>query len=374
MKFIHFSDTHLGYSELSKLNQETGLNQRELDVNDAFKQAIDYILETKPLFVLHAGDLFDTFHPLNRTISFAFNQLKRVSDANIPFVVIAGNHSTPRISASGSIFESIKVLKNIFPVNNREYEMIELDDFIIHAIPHCSTEQDMEVNVNKAKIIPHKKNILMTHAGIVNSEYKTGEFNEQKIPRDVIKDHNFDYIALGHYHTFSHVGKNAYYSGSTERLGIKYAGKTMGILEVPVDTFQPKLIPLKNRPMIDLDIIDANGKDLNQILNEIYSQGAKIDNEAVVRVNIINLQRNIYVQLNRAEIEEKLSNAFNIELNCEIVSIHSGPSVKTTLDDLETEFQRYIDSRSESDEDKKEMVDLAKQYLDKAESLHTYDN
>lgn len=374
MKFIHLSDTHLGYSDFSKLNRESGLNQRELDVYDAFRQAVDYILQTKPQFVLHAGDLFDTFHPLNRTINFAFNQLKRVSDAGIPFIVVAGNHSTPRISASGSIFESIKVLSNIIPVYKREYEMIELGEFAIHAIPHCSTEQDMEKNVKKAKTVKGKKNILLTHAGIVNSEYKTGEFNEQKIPHDVLKNHNFDYVALGHYHTFSHVGKNAYYSGSTERLGFKYAGKTMGILEVSIDTFAPKLIPLKIRPMVDLDPVDAKTMTIEQVLNALYEQIDKVEVGSIVRVKVTNLQRNIYVQIDRNEIESKFPKALHFELDCEIISANKEASVKTTLDNLETEFQQYMSARNEDANEKAEITLLAKEYLDKAQSVHRYDN
>ena len=266
------------------------------------------------------------------------------------------------------------MLKNIIPVYNREYEQINLGDFIIHAIPHCATEKDMEENVAKANIVKGKKNILMTHAGIVESQYKTGEFNEQKIPQNVLKNHNYDYIALGHYHSYSHVGKNAYYSGSTERLGIKYAGKTMGILEVPIDSLKPNLIPLNLRPMVDLDAIDAKDMSINQVLENIYSQKNKVEEGAVVRAKVINLQRNVYVQMDRNEIENQFTNAFHFELECELASTHRYSAMNTTLDDLETEFQRYIDSRYEQQGEKVALTNLAREYLEKAKSAQTYDN
>ena len=48
MKIIHFSDTHLGFSDLDIVNEE-GVNQREADFYKAFSDVIDAILETKPV-------------------------------------------------------------------------------------------------------------------------------------------------------------------------------------------------------------------------------------------------------------------------------------------------------------------------------------
>ena len=40
MRVLHVSDTHLGYTAYSKLD-ENGYNQRESDVFDSFKQSVD---------------------------------------------------------------------------------------------------------------------------------------------------------------------------------------------------------------------------------------------------------------------------------------------------------------------------------------------
>ena len=108
MRFVHFSDTHLGFSDLNKIDATTGINQRESDFYRAWWQAIDKILELKPDFVVHAGDLFQTPRPNNRAIRVGLEGIQRLNDADIPFVVVAGNHSTPRIRQTGSIFESIE--------------------------------------------------------------------------------------------------------------------------------------------------------------------------------------------------------------------------------------------------------------------------
>ncbi|MCE7944718.1 MAG: exonuclease sbcCD subunit D, partial [Chlorobi bacterium CHB1] len=113
MRFFHFADTHLGFSDLSKVDPHTGVNRREQDFYDAWWRAIDAILTHRPDFVLHAGDLFQSPRPNNRAIAIALAGLKQLNEANIPFVVVAGNHSTPRIRATGNIFEALSVLPNV---------------------------------------------------------------------------------------------------------------------------------------------------------------------------------------------------------------------------------------------------------------------
>jgi DNA repair exonuclease SbcCD nuclease subunit len=44
VKIIHFSDTHLGFSDLDITNTE-GINQREADFYQAFADVIDHLLK-----------------------------------------------------------------------------------------------------------------------------------------------------------------------------------------------------------------------------------------------------------------------------------------------------------------------------------------
>ncbi len=249
--FIHLADTHLGFSEFNKVDPKTGINQRESDVYEVFKWAVNYILKSKPKFVIHSGDFFETSRPPNKTISFALVQIKRISQAKIPFIIISGNHSTPRMSVSGSIFESFKILPNIYPVYNGEYEKVKINEFLIHCIPHCSTEEMMKKNIKKAKPNKNYKNILVTHAGITSSErsFETGEFNEQKISKKIIQSKTFSYIALGHYHRFQKVAENAYFSGATERFSFRHARYKTGFLQIDIKNFKPKFVETPSRPM-----------------------------------------------------------------------------------------------------------------------------
>ena len=116
MKVVHFSDTHLGFNDLDILNNEN-INQREADFYDAFSQVVKQIKEIKPDYIIHTGDLFHRSSPSNRAITFALEQFKIIDSLNIPFILIAGNHSTPRTNLSSPILKIFEGFKRLIKNN-----------------------------------------------------------------------------------------------------------------------------------------------------------------------------------------------------------------------------------------------------------------
>ena len=114
MKIFHLADTHVGFSAYNKLDLDSGLNQREMDFYSVFKKFVDYAISAKPDLILHSGDFFDSVRPTNRAISFGMDQLLRLADAGIPIIIIAGNHSTPRLRETGSVFRLFEHLPLLF--------------------------------------------------------------------------------------------------------------------------------------------------------------------------------------------------------------------------------------------------------------------
>ena len=364
--FIHFSDTHLGYANFNKVNPQTGLNQREVDVYRVFQETIDYIIKSKPVFVIHSGDLFDTARPPNRTISLALQQFKRLSQAKIPLIIISGNHSTPRMSISGSIFASFKVLPYIYPVYQKKYEAIKIKNFLIHCLPHCSTEEIMEKNLQSIKINKKYKNILVTHAGISgNKSYQTGEFNEQKIPLKVLANKDFDYIALGHYHHFQKVSNHAYYSGATERFGFNFSQAKTGFLIVNSQTFQPKFKQSKARPMFNFSL-DCQNLNSQQIIQELEKLSSKIKEQSLVLLNLQKIKKDIWLELNRQKIEKIFKQAFVLEIRPNFFQIDSRSSAKTYLESLPIEFSYFVKNLKKSQAEKKIIKKIGLDYLNQA--------
>src|SRR5689334_22713252 len=104
MTIAHLSDTHLGFRAYGKTTPD-GFNQREVDVMRTFRTCLDQIAEADPDIVVHSGDFFHVVRPSNATIVAAFKALTafQTKRGGRPFILIGGNHDTPRITESGNI-------------------------------------------------------------------------------------------------------------------------------------------------------------------------------------------------------------------------------------------------------------------------------
>ena len=87
MKIAHLADVHLGFRQFHRLTTN-GINQREVDVAQAFRAAVDGMIEAAPDLVVVAGDLFHSVRPTNTAILDSFNQFRRLRAA-LPTTPIA---------------------------------------------------------------------------------------------------------------------------------------------------------------------------------------------------------------------------------------------------------------------------------------------
>src|SRR5881397_3188970 len=113
MKLAHLADLHLGYRQFDRQTPRGG-NQREADVAEVFRRAVDDLLEQRPDLIVVAGDVFHSVRHTNPAILFLFQQLQRlrVGLPATPVVVVAGEHDTPRSTETGTIlrlYEAIGV-------------------------------------------------------------------------------------------------------------------------------------------------------------------------------------------------------------------------------------------------------------------------
>jgi exonuclease SbcD len=369
MRLVHISDTHLGFSAYSKLDPAEGINQREADIYLAFEQAIDKALELKPDVVVHSGDLFDTVRPQNRAIDFALRQLLRLSEAEIETVLISGNHSTPRLRETGNIFRIFEHLKSIHPVHEPGAKRIAVGDMAIHAVPHSSNPSLVNVLSKLAPSNEYELNVLVLHAGILDSDtYRMDEFNEQTVPLSAVKS-EWDYVALGHFHRFAEVTKNACYAGSTERFGFGESAQKKGIVEVDLGKRSVKFHELKIREMVELKNLDAANLASSEILRvakDIVSSSA-IDDK-IVRLAILNVASDAYKSLDVSAIRRLGSSALHFELKIDRLDSEGRREAgETQIGLLADEFRKYVARQDMPDVKKKRLVDLGLPYLMKEE-------
>jgi len=366
MRIVHVSDTHLGYSAYSKVDEDSGLNQREVDFYQAFERMVDRCLELRPDAVLHSGDLFDTVRPTNRAISFALEQLLRLSEARVPVVVIAGNHSTPRLRETGSVFKIFEHLDHIYPVFREEYEVVELGDLAVHALPHCEGER-LASEAGRLAPIKGKRNVAMMHVGISSLQvFRMGEFNEQILPASFLKP-EFDYIALGHYHDFAEVTPNACYSGSSERLSFAEARAAKGMIEVDLDKGRRRFIEMPSRPMLDLGAIDAADLDLGSLRASLQDriQSQDIDGK-IVRVSVKNVSYENYKSVNFHWLRQLAAKAMHFEPKFEVrVQDNALLGKGTSIGALDKEWVAFLDNYPMESADKAKVRSKGLEYLAK---------
>ncbi|MCD6572143.1 MAG: exonuclease SbcCD subunit D [Thermoplasmata archaeon] len=379
LKIVHLADTHLGFSAYRKITKD-GLNQREVDVYDAFRKAVDKILEIKPDLIIHAGDLFDSVRPNNRAIKFALNQLLRISKNNIPMIVIAGNHETPKLSETGHIFSIFEHIENVYPVYN-EYRRIYLDlkgkKVSIFCVPQFKNKDEFNDALNSLKMDFSKKGdedyrILTAHVGTVGLyEFRMNELNEQLIPVGILKS-DFDYIALGHFHRFVKIFDNAFYSGSTERFSFTEANEKKGFVEVILEDEKPlvNFIPLETRDMIDFDAIDCTNKNSSEIIKSIREVVEKKDiKDRIVRINLKNVSSHIYRTLDFNELKQILNGALHFDIKTDILEEEIFNNYKNAhIDVLSKEFSRFLENYSLSGNvDKKKLLKMGLKYIEQVE-------
>lgn len=371
MKIIHLADTHLGHSAYRKIS-ENGFNQREEDVIAAFVDAVDKIIELKPDIVLHSGDLFDSVRPTNRIVRIGLEQLLRLYNAKIPFILISGNHETPKQLYKGSIysiFDALPLNKKLFNIVYKDqYESFKYDGLTVHAVPQCTSDEIFRNELKKIKIDPDTKNVLMLHAGVTGmKEFSHGESNELLVDYEWLNGSNFDYVALGHYHGCVCVAKNAWFSGSIERMSFNEVGQMKGFLEVSLSSeTKVELKEVRTRDMIEMTAINAAGKDSIVLLDEILSEiSQKAPSGKILRLIVKNIPQHVMDTLDTKRIREAAKDAVHFEPRFEKITDEGRTEeVKLSSGGVKEEFKSFLSSvKGLGKEDKTRFFDLwAKAY------------
>ncbi len=354
LRIAHISDTHLGYRALPNHDPLTGRNQRAIDVERSFAAAIDDILRQQPDLVLHAGDVFHQSRPNWHAVRHFVMQMRRIEDAGIPAVVIAGNHDTPRYRAGGSVFSVLEVaLPKIHISAGYEEEEVVFADLglRVQTLPHGAlTNPDDPVPFAKAGV----RNVLLTHgmaAGVL-APGKITEPGEQELDSELFQS-NWDYIALGHYHLSMTPFAGAWYAGSTERFGWGDYEATPGYLIVNMaedgSVAPPEHRDIPARPMALLDPVYGDQHTPAGIVEDVLDQLDRLDMpEAMTRVQIREIDRLDYREVERRLKREAREAVFSLTVSRFApdqgeVAPELDPALR--MHDLKTLFAEFVASR-----------------------------
>jgi hypothetical protein len=330
VKLAHLADLHLGFRQFDRQTPRGG-NQREADVAEAFRRAVDDLLEQRPDLIVLAGDIFHSVRPTNPAILFFFQQMQRVRAGlpDSPVVVVAGDHDTPRSLETGTILRLYEALGVEIAVDKPRRIVFPKLDCAVLAVPHQALAQ-----AERPALRPEAGaalNVLVTHGEWpgLGEERGTKDYGGALLGRDEIAPAQWDYVALGHYHVAHQVEPNVWYAGSLDYLSPNpwgqlqderergRAGKGYLMVHLPGARVEPRPIAPPRRFM-ELPPIEGAGRTAKELDDEIArvigAAKPSIDDQ-VVRLVIWNVTRATARDLDHAALRAYKARALNFQLD-----------------------------------------------------------
>jgi DNA repair exonuclease SbcCD nuclease subunit len=355
LRIAHLADTHLGYVMFGKSDPVSGRNQRAIDIERSFEAAVSDILTRQVDLVLHAGDVFHHTRPSWSTLAHFVRQMRRLEIAGIPAVVIAGNHDTPRMRTTGSVYGLLALAlpgTRFFTGYEAEEEPFPELDLRVHGVPHGAlTNPDPPTPLPD----PTCRNVLVTHGDAPGHDLWRGHEPGEVELRGNLLDSEFDYIALGHVHLRGSTGINAWYSGSTERTswGDQQAQPGYALVTLGAKSKAPHVeyIDLPARPMITLEPIDAAERSATDLASMIVERAGALDQpEAMVRIELQHAPRPLFRET-EAIVRRTIGEAvWHIRLTAPGEEIGGDNGQTSGLDDLQplTLFKTFVEREEKS--------------------------
>jgi DNA repair exonuclease SbcCD nuclease subunit len=321
MKIVHVADLHIGYKAYNRL-EKNGFNVREMDVLSAFQESLEKISKINPDLIIFAGDIFHKPRPSNFSLFVTIKFLQKFrTTCNSPIVIIGGNHELTKSTESGSVLNFFEAIIPNTKVVEKEIKEIAFNEINVVCVPYGAFAE-----IDKNTLKPnkdHKYNVLTLH-GSYNSK-KCPEISKNEhtalIEEDNINGSEWDYVALGHYHKFTELEKNIYYSGAIERTSTNIwqeAKDPKGFIEYNLAEKQVKFHALERpRKVYDTTRINAESLTAEEINLKIEEEVAKIKDfeTSIVRVTIENIDPLAVRNLNYQKIREYRKKAVHFMLN-----------------------------------------------------------
>ncbi len=387
MKLAHLADLHLGFRQFDRQTPRGG-NQREADVAEAFRRAVDDLLDERPDLVVLAGDVFHSVRPTNPAILFLFQQLQRLRVAlpATPIVLVAGNHDTPRSAETGTILKLYEALGAEVVVDRARWLPFPQLDCAVLAVPHQALLQEERPALRPAGGPGATVNVLVVHGeveGVIGGDRSAAEYGGAVLSPHDLAPAQWDYVALGHYHVAHEVAANAWYSGSLDYVSPNpwgeladeaargLPGKGYLLVELPGarTTFRP-IVPV--RRFVDLPPVKGAGltsKELDRRIAERVARAVAPIDDQVARLVVYDVSRATARDLDHAAVRQFKTRALSFQLDLRRPEERrltglGGPGRRRTLPDTVRDFLRR--RPLDADLDRDAFVRLGVEYLEEA--------
>ncbi|MEH2154552.1 exonuclease SbcCD subunit D [Nostoc sp.] len=402
IKILHLSDIHMGSGfSHGRINPATGLNTRLEDFVNTLSICIDRALRDAVDMVIFGGDAFPDATPPPYVQQAFASQFRRLMDANIPTVLLVGNHdqhSQGQGGASLNIYRTLGVpgfvvgdtlTTHCIQTRNGKVQVItlpwltrstlmtrqETEGLSLAEVNQLLTERLRVVLEGEVRRLdPDVPTILLAHLMADNATLGAERFlavgKGFTLPLSLLTRPCFDYVALGHVHRHQNLNKSnnppVIYPGSIERVDFSEEKEDKGyvMLELERGSAEWEFCPLTVRTFQTIEVDISKADDPQAVLMKAI---AKYDiQDAVVRL-IYKLRSEQMDLIDSSSLHTALNPAHTYTIQAELVSQLARPripelSASSSIDPMEA-LKTYLNNREDLKDIATSMMDAAQKLL-----------
>jgi DNA repair protein SbcD/Mre11 len=358
IRLLHTADVHIGMENYGRVDPATGIDARVMDFLRRLSDLADYAIDEGVDVFIFAGDAYKTRDP-NPTYQREFSRrIKRIADAGIPVLLLVGNHDLPAVAKRASsigIFDTLNVpnvtvgdreeLREItcrrgqplqiatvpYPlrsaITGREdaqgKSLSELDSLL-----QAVMVENIQALAEQARRKPEIPAVLVGHFSVDEASHGSEKNimigRDAAVPRSVLADPAWRYVALGHIHRHQSLNSDAQppviFSGSLERIDFGEEDEPKGfvVAELSDGPTTWRFMRQYRRPARPFLTIRADVREASDptaaVIDAIHRQTAtsRADGtlpDAVVRV-MVKLRQEQEPLLLEREIRQALNDAY----------------------------------------------------------------
>jgi exonuclease SbcD len=341
-EIVCVGDVHEGLSFDFRIDPDTGVSERALDLHGNFAKAARWAIDHEASLFCVLGDLFDRTH-----VAPVFRELVRrdviepLGKAGIEVWILAGNHDQPRRAARSTSLDDFRGYAHvrIFREPKAETRMIDGRTIGFLLLPYLHPEEIVEqIREKIGKEIPREEayeaarrtwkgwiehraeeltgadlRILFGHF-----EFQGARYASTTPPEVVPHDFTFtrdmlppsvDLAVFGHIHMHQALFDKVVYTGAPERIDWGERKDPKGFVAVRADGTW-SFVELSARPMEKVDVTLAIGDDVTRrVLEALPKEVAG----RLVRIEV-RLPDELRSSLDEKKLESRLQDAFHYEL------------------------------------------------------------
>lgn len=351
VKILHFADAHIDACTGGRIDPKNGFPYHTNDFLKALDEIVDTAVDEKVQLVLFAGDAYRSATPVPTFQREWQRRLVRLSEAQIPTLMIPGNHDISNAANRASALQEMDTLHvpylHLAAGGVHLYTPQELDGVPVQvlAVPWMPLsllaakdkenkqtpeeraalfEQELAKRIQKGieKADPDIPLILMTHYTVMGSTYPSGQSAELgrdvTMSRSVVCDPAFSYVALGHIHLFQDLNEGmqppVIYSGSIERVDYGEAREKKGFVIANVSNHYAEYSfrELHTRRMYNIAYEAKDPKTMQEDLLDLLPSPEKAQ-DAMIRL-VVTYPHEFEPMLSERELRKQVEGAMEFHV------------------------------------------------------------